>query len=143
MDDSHRGVVGASVVVGFLLVLFCAQSAWLGARFALDLGTSGTYVIGEGFYCSKRAGVGCHSPHGTFTSHDGKVRREDVRLNTDLQPHLGQGDVVPAYDVDEPKTVYRAGEPNYEGIAFLTLWGAGAVVFVMGTGYLWLTRKRT
>jgi hypothetical protein len=141
VDDSHRGVIGASIVVGFLLVLFCAQGAWLGARFALDLGTSGRYVIGEGFSCGKR--IGCTSPHGTFTSHDGKVTREDVRLDSGLAAHLGRGDVVPAYDIGEPRTVYPADQrQSSPGLVFLTLWGVGLVAVVFGSGYLWRTRKR-
>ncbi|MCX2950894.1 hypothetical protein [Lentzea sp. NEAU-D7] len=141
MDDSHRGVIGASVVAGFLLVLFCAQGAWLGARFALDLGTSGGYVIGEGFHCGKR--TGCSSPHGTFTSDDGEVVREDVRLDGRLEAAPGRGGTVRAYDIGEPGTVYRAEERHdHPGLVSLTLWGAGLVAVVFGTGYLWRTRKR-
>ncbi|MEU3646211.1 hypothetical protein AB0E59_22725 [Lentzea sp. NPDC034063] len=140
MDDSHRGVIGASIVAGFLLVLFCAQGAWLGARVLFDLGVPGNYVIGEGFSCSKRAG--CSSPHGTFTSDDGKVTREDVRLDGRTGPELRQGSVVRAYDVGAHEAVYGPeARRNYEGLVVLTLWGVGLVAVVFGSGYLWLTRK--
>ncbi|MDX3662517.1 hypothetical protein PV646_34905 [Streptomyces sp. ID05-26A] len=142
MDDSHRGVVGASVVVGFLLALFCAQSAWLGAVAALDIGRPGTYVVGEGFSCAPR--TGCISPDGRFTSEDGEVIREEVRLDVDLPAHLGPGDIVPAYDIGDAEGVHSHQiRRDHRGLGILTLWGAGVVVVVMGTGYLWLTRKRT
>lgn len=141
MDDSHRGVIGASIVVGFLLVLFCGQGAWLGAKVLFDLGTSGSYVIGEGFFCHKRVS-GCDSSHGTFTSDDGRVIREDVRLDGEIGRERRQGDVVRAYDVGAQRAVYGSeARRDHRGLAVLTLWGTALVTVVAGTGYLWLTRK--
>ena len=141
MDDSHRGVVGASIVVGFLLVLFCTQGAWQGAQFVFDLGRAGDYVIGEGFSCGRRNG--CSSEQGVFTSDDGEVRRE-IRLRGRLERQPGQGGTVRAYDIGDPKDVFLE-ESRFDAanVGFPTVWGMGAVAVVFGSGYLWLTRKRT
>lgn len=142
MDDSHRGVIGASIVVGFLVALFCAQGAWLGTKVLFDLGTPGNYVIGEGFFCHKRVS-GCASPHGTFTSDDGRVVREDVQLDGEIADDRRQGDVVRAYDVGAHQAVYGPeARRDHEGLVVLTVWCAGVVAVVFGSGYLWLTRKR-
>ncbi len=141
--EPHRGIAGVSIAVGVLLLLFFADGLPRAVEITFDLGTPGTYVIGDQPQCGIDSPDRCASRTGTFTSDDGQVTRNDIRLAGSLRGGFDQGDRVRAFDVGEPREVYspetRFGNPA--PLVFVP-FGTGLLAIVLGSLYLWWHRDR-
>lgn len=136
--DTHMGVL---ILAGIAMLIIC--TFWLpkAVRIAFDLGTPGTYVVGDVPTCDDYNN--CRTYAGTFSSDDGKVVRTDVYVNDRLPEPLRQGDRIRAFDVGDNDEVYtNEGDNGYPAVMPVLLGLTGAYWVGMGARHFWRTRKR-
>jgi hypothetical protein len=139
--DSGREDTGAAIaiVVGVILLALCVPALPKAFKVAFNLGTPGTYVVGDVPECSVR----CYTRTGTFTSDDGKVTRTGVHVRNGLPRGSQQGARVRAFDIGAPDEVFTdEGQAGYPYALPIILGLLGLVGTVLGVEHVWATRRR-
>lgn len=137
--DSNDAIAAIAIIVGVILMVFCIPTFPKAVKIALELGTPGTYVVGDVPECSFR----CYTRTGTFTSDDGKVTRSGVHVRNGLPRGLKQGDRVRAFDIGTANEVFtREGQAGYPYALPIVLGPAGLLGIGLGLQHIWATRRR-
>lgn len=143
LNENWAAAVALAVGVGTVTLAGLAMPTAIKVGF--ELGTHGTYVVGEVPDCSNN--TYCLTRTGTFVSDDGKVTLADVHVRNRLPKPLQRGDRVRAFDIGDPGEVYTNAGTQGWPVALPYIFGvAGLVALVFGLQhwalYLWRAVRR-
>lgn len=135
-SDRNDTIAAIAIVVGIILLAFCVPAFPKAVKIAFDLGTPGTYVVGDVPECSFR----CYTRTGTFTSDDGKVTRAGVHVRNGLPRGLKQGDRVRAFDIGTRHEVFsNEGQNGYPSALPIIFGPLGLLGLGLGLQHVWAT----
>ncbi|MET9228858.1 hypothetical protein [Lentzea sp. NPDC003310] len=138
-DDNNDTSAAVAFFVGLVLLLIAVPMAPTAFKVGFDLGTPGTYVVGDVPECSVR----CYTRTGTFVSDDGKIRLSDVHVRNGMPRGLKKTDTIRAFDIGAKGEVFtHAGQAGYPYGVPVILGVLGVAGVVLGVQHEWSRRQR-